>query len=201
MKFAKAAVVGLIALSLAGCTAAPTSAPTRSAVAPTSSTPPVASTSAAVEKLPSSCEALYSGLTEFMSDDGSLVLNPAWKSGPGVPRAGYGTYEAALAGMLAKNPGLICDWAPPTGPSDTFLTTQLRHVDAATAQAATARMRATGWSCGQAYTGLWCVTNDDSTGRSIGESQWVGQGYWIASNWNNAGPRSYTPELLKRLFG
>ena len=158
-------------------------------------------TPAIEDKLPTSCDALYSGLNDFMSDGGSLVLNPAWRSGPGVPRTGYGTYDADLAGMLSNNPGLICDWAPPTGPSDTFLTTQMRYVDVATGQAATARMRAMGWFCGQAYGGQWCVTNDSSTGRSIGESHWVGQGYWIASNWNNAGPRSYTPELLKRLFG
>ncbi|MDR6969761.1 hypothetical protein [Leifsonia shinshuensis] len=201
MKLATPAVIGLIALSLAGCTAAATSGPTRSAVAPSPSMPAVPSAPAIVEKLPSSCDALYAGLTDFMSDNGSLVLNPAWKSGPGVPRAGFGTYDAALGGMLSKSPGLICDWAPATGPSDTFLTTQLRHVDVATGQAATARMRAMGWFCGQAYSGQWCVTNDDSTGRSIGESHWVGQGYWIASNWNNAGPRTYTPELLKRLFG
>lgn len=156
---------------------------------------------ATVDKLPTSCEALYSGLNEFMSDGGSLVLNPAWRSGSGAPRTDYGTYDADLAGMLAKNPELICDWAPATGPSDTFLTTQMRHVNVASGQAATARMRAKGWFCGQAYNGQWCVTNDSSTGRSIGESHWVGQGYWIASNWNNAGPQTYTPELLKRLFG
>jgi hypothetical protein len=135
------------------------------------------------------------------------VLDPAWKSGPGKPRAetsGYGTYDPTLASLLSKEPGLICDWAPASGPSDTFLTTQLRHVDAATQQAALARMKELkelGWGCGATNGGEWCLTDDSHTGRSIGESQFVGNGDWLASNWNNAGPQTYPPELLKILFG
>ena len=125
VKLAKPAVIGLIVLSLAGCTAATTRAPTGSAgpnsssaptrsAAPDSSSADVSAMPATVDKLPTSCEALYSGLNEFMSDGGSLVLNPAWRSGSGAPRTDYGTYDADLAGMLAKNPELICDWAPAT---------------------------------------------------------------------------------------
>ncbi|MFF1572482.1 hypothetical protein ACFVWR_07010 [Leifsonia sp. NPDC058292] len=204
MKLARSAVIGLIVLSLAGCTASAASTPTRTPAAHSSASPaPSAAPVVDDDGLPTSCDAFYSGLHDFVSPDGSLTLNPAWKSGPGAPRAegsGYGTYDPALAVMLSNAPGLICDWAPATGPSDTFLTTQLRHVDAATEQAVIARMHQLGMGCGKAYSGEWCVTNNSDTGRSIGESQWVGHGVWLASNWNNAGPQTYTPELLKILF-
>ena len=207
MKFATPALLCLVVLSLAGCTASATSTPTRSTASPSSSTLSTPATPAIVDGLPSSCDAFFSGLKEFVSPDGSLVLDPTWKSGPGKPRietSGYGTYDPILAGLLSKDPGLICDWAPSAGPSDTFLTTQLRHVDAATQQAAIARMQELkdlGWGCSESYGGEWCLTNDSHTGRSIGESQFVGHGDWLASNWNNAGPETYTPELLKILFG
>ncbi|WP_157780338.1 hypothetical protein [Leifsonia xyli] len=204
MKLARSAVVGLIALSLAGCTAAATSAPTQSAVAHGPSSPTGSATPAVVDGLPTSCKAFFSGLTTFVSPDGSLVLNPPWKSGSRAPRAdasGYGSYDSTLAPMLSQDPGIICDWAPANGPTDTFLTTQFRHVDAATAQAAITRMEQLNWGCSAIYDGEWCLTNDSHTGRSIGESQYLGHGDWIASNWNNAGPETYTPRLLQSLFG
>jgi hypothetical protein len=201
VKLATPALLFVLAIALTGCTSSATKQPTTSTTVQSLGTPTPSATTAFVEGLPTSCEAFYSGLENFVSDDGALVLNPAWKSGPGVPRSSYGTYDPSLDGPLSQSPGLICDWAPSAGPSDTFLTTQIRRVDEATRQAAFARMNQLGWSCGQAYDGRWCVTNDSHTGRSIGESQYFGHGIWLASNWNNAGPETYTPELLKRLFG
>ncbi|MGN7797660.1 hypothetical protein [Leifsonia sp. 22587] len=203
MKLAKPAVIGLIALSLAGCTAT-ADAPSRTANAHNSSAPAASTTPAVVDGLPSSCDAFFSSLKTFVSPDGSLVLNPAWKSGAGVARSeanGYGSYDPTLAPMLSQNPGLICDWAPAAGPSDTFLTTQFRHVDDATAQTAIAHLEQLNWGCSPVYDGMWCLTNDSHTGRSIGESQYFGHGDWIASDWNNAGPETYTPRLLETLFG
>lgn len=202
VRLAKPALLCLVAIALTSCTSPATTQPIRSTIG--TSTPAPSATPAFVDGLPTSCDALYAGLEKFVSDDGSLVLNPAWKSGTGVARAeasGYGTYDPVLSASLSQSPGLICDWAPAAGPSDTFLTTQIRHVDAATQQAAFSRMNELEWGCGQAYDGRWCVTNDSHTGRSIGESQYFGHGIWLASNWNNAGPETYTPELLRRLFG
>lgn len=204
VKLAKPAVIGLIALSLAGCTAPATSAPTHSASTHVLSSPAPSVTPAVVDGLPSSCDAFYSSLRTFVSPDGTLKLDPAWKSGPGASRAaasGYGSYDPMLAGLLAQQPGLICDWAPATGPSETFLTTQFRHVDAATAKAVVARIENLDWGCSPTYDGMWCLTDDSHTGRSIGESQYVGRGVWVASNWNDAGPETYTPRLLQSLFG
>ena len=168
------------------------------------SAPAPATTPNVVDGLPANCDVLFSGQKTFVSPDGSLVLNPAWKSGPGTSRpvaSGYGTYDQTLAGMLSTDPGMICDWAPPTGPSTTFLTTQLRHADDATQQAALTRLKELGWECSPDYGGQWCLTNDSHTGVSIGESQFLGKGIWLASDWNNAGPENYTPRLLTILFG
>ncbi|WP_205244991.1 hypothetical protein [Leifsonia tongyongensis] len=204
MKLAEPALLCLVLLTLTGCTSPATTLPIRSTASRSVGTPSPTATPTIVDGLPSSCDAFFSGLKKFVSPDGSLVLDPTWKSGPGVPRAetsGYGTYDPTLANSLSKAPGLICDWAPPTGPSDTFLTTQVRHVDAVTAQAAIVRMKQLGWFCSEFYGGEWCLTNDSHTGRAIGESQFLGHGDWLASNWNNAGPETYTPELLRILFG
>lgn len=204
MKLVTSAVICLIALSLAGCTASATSAPSQSATHQATHSPVASATPAVADGLPTSCKAFYSVLTTFMSPDGSLVLNPAWKSGPGVVRAeagGYGSYDPTLAPLLAHNPGVICDWAPSAGPSDTFLTTQFRHVDDTTAQTAIAHLEQLNWGCSPVYDGMWCLTDDSHTGRSIGESQYFGHGDWIASDWNNAGPETYTPRLLQSLFG
>jgi len=205
VKLARPALLFVVIASLlAGCSASAVSTPRPSAASTGSGTPEVRPTPAFVDGLPTSCEAFFSGLTSFVSPDGSLVLDPGWKSAPGVPRqetSGYGTYDPTLAALLSTNPGLICDWAPPTGPTDTFLTTQVRHIDSATQQTALARMTELGWSCNEFYGGQWCLTNDSHTGRSIGESQFLGHGVWLASDWNDAGPDTYTPELVKILFG
>jgi hypothetical protein len=42
------------------------------------------------------------------------------------------------------------------------------------------------WGCSPYASGMWCLTNDSHTGRSIGESRYFGHGDWIASDWNNA---------------
>ena len=204
VKLAKPVVLCILVLTLVGCTAPAKAPPTSTAPSHPSSTPSAQATPAFADGLPTSCDAFFSGLKDFVSPDGSLVLDPAWKSAAPETRqeaSGYGTYDPTLAGMLSKDPGLICDWAPVAGPSDTFLTTQVRHVDAATQQAAIARMTDLGWGCSESYGGEWCLTNDSHTGRSIGESQFLGHGDWLASDWNNAGPETYTPELLKILYG
>jgi hypothetical protein len=204
VKLAASVVLCIVVLALSGCSTPAASAPTASTSSSPASAPTPATTPDVVDGLPANCKAFFSGLKTFVSPDGSLVLNPAWKSGPGTSRSvasGYGSYDPTLAGMLSTNPGMICDWAPATGPSTTFLTTQLRHVDAATQQAALARLEGLGWGCSSQYGGEWCLTDDSHTGVSIGESQFIGKGVWLASDWNNAGPETYTPRLLMTLFG
>jgi hypothetical protein len=205
-KSAASLIFCIVVLALAGCSApaAGTPTPPRSSAAAAAPAPAPATTPGIVDGLPADCNELFRGLETFVSPDGSLKLNPAWKSGPGTLRSianGFGTYDPTLAGMLSTDPGVICDWAPPTGPSTTFLTTQLRHVDDATEQAALARLNDLGWGCSSEYDGEWCLTNDSHTGVSIGESQFLGKGVWLASDWNNAGPETYTPRLLQNLFG
>jgi hypothetical protein len=197
-------VLFLSALALAGCTATdatqPTSTSTTAAAAAPTPTPAV------VNGLPSSCDALYSpALQKFVSPDGSLALNPAWKSGPGTVRTienGYGSYDPDIARMLSTNPGLLCDWAPPAGPSSLFLTTQVRHIDEATKDAALARMNEIHAACTPYMGGDWCVINaPDGNGALVGESQFFRDGVWLASDWYNAGPEMYTAELIKTMFG
>jgi hypothetical protein len=206
VKLAAPAFVCIVVLALAGCSMSSASAPTASkaSASAASSAPAPDPSPSVVDGLPANCDAFFSGQKTFISPDGSLVLNPTWKSGPGEARAvsvGYGTYDPTLAGMLSTDPGMICDWAPPTGPSTTFLTTQLRHVDDATEKAAITRLNELGWTCTAEYGGQWCLTDDSHTGVSIGESQFLGKGIWLASDWNNAGPDTYTPRLLHILFG
>ncbi|NEN04719.1 hypothetical protein G3T36_02440 [Diaminobutyricibacter tongyongensis] len=204
MKLSSATVLCIVVLALAGCSAPAAGAPTpsRSSAAAAAAAP--VTTPGIVDGLPADCNGLFRGLETFVSPDGSLKLNPAWKSGPGTLRSiadGFGTYDPTLAGMLSADPGVICDWAPATGPSTTFLTTQLRQVDDATRQAALTRLKELGWGCSAEYDGEWCLTDDSHTGVSIGESQFLGRGVWLASDWNNAGPETYTPRLLQTLFG
>jgi hypothetical protein len=195
-------VLFLATVALTGCTA-PHPEPIATPAAATASP---ASTPAVAGGLPTSCDALYSpALRKFVSPDDSLALNPDWKSGPGTVRSterGYGSYDATVAGVLSTDPGLICDWAPPVGPSNLFLTTQVRHVDEATQAAVLARMKKIDAACTPYLDGDWCVMNTpDGNGALVGESQFFRNGVWLASDWYDAGPESYTAEMVKSLFG
>ncbi|MFF1879670.1 hypothetical protein [Leifsonia sp. NPDC058230] len=144
-------------------------------------------------------------MQEFVSPDGALALNPAWKSGPDAVRSvenGYGSWDPNLARTLSTAPGLICDWAPPAGPSELFLTTQVRHVDGTTQAAALARLATIGAACNAYLGGDLCVMNaPDGNGALVGESQYFRDGVWLASDWYNAGPEGYTNEMIKTMFG
>jgi hypothetical protein len=159
-----------------------------------------------VDGLPSSCDTLYSPeLRNFVSPDGSLALNPAWKSGPGTVRSadsGYGSRDPTISTMLSTAPGLICDWAPPAGPSYQFLTTQVRHADETTRKAVLARAEEIGAACTPYLDGDWCVMNaPDGNGALVGESQYFRDGVWLASDWYDAGPEQYTGKMIETLFG
>lgn len=197
-------VLFLSALALAGCTATDAPQPPSTSTPAAEATP--APTPLVVDGLPSSCDALFTpALKKFVSPDGSLELNPAWKSGPGTVRTvenGYGSYDPTIAKVLSTDPGLVCDWAPPAGPSYRFLTTQVRHVDSATKQAVLAHMGKLGAACTPYMGGNWCVTNiPDGNGVYVGEAQFFRDDVWLASDWYDAGPEMYTTKMIKTLFG
>ncbi|MFF1573724.1 hypothetical protein ACFVWR_13325 [Leifsonia sp. NPDC058292] len=195
-------------LDLTGCTAPLTTGPHTAAThaTTTDATPTAPASTTVAEGLLTSCDALYSPeLQKFVSPDGSLVLNPAWKSGAGTiwsPDGGYGSHDPTISALLSADPGLVCDWAPATGPSAQFLTTQVRHADQTVRDAALARAKALGAVCTPYRGGDWCVTNvPDGNGALVGESQFFRGGVWLASDWYDAGPDQYTDKMITTLFG
>lgn len=205
------AVLATAVIGLSGCTAQGAATPATPSVSPTptASAPALTSTPGA---MPTSCDDLFTpGLRAQISPDGFLALNPAWLQEPGNERKvenGYGTFDPDLAKILSSDPGLLCDWTKASGPGEVFLITQVRKVDAATQQAALARMTDlasdpdTGWTCTDYTAGRWCLVNtNDGTGNVSGESHFFRDGLWIASDWVNAGPETYTPLLVTRIFG
>ncbi|MFO7691349.1 MAG: hypothetical protein R6W83_12500 [Cryobacterium sp.] len=176
----------------------PTPTPTPTATAtPTASPTPTGGAEVAAVPQPTNCEQLYSAaMVENFSE---LALNPAWTQVPGVD-VRSGSDDAELRQLIDANERLTCLWVSPAGPSGTGLTTQVVAVSAPVSAAAQSRMTALGMDCFAEASGQRCITSTTSDDGAFGESHFLRNGIWIATQWSNIAPVGYTADIVDNLW-
>lgn len=104
----------------------------------------------------------------------------------------------AVAALLADLPGLRCSW----GQAGEFaIITEVKQVTAEQSAAALAALRAADFSCYAEAGGTRCVVQDDSEGGSSGQSHFLRENVWLATDWLNWPQAGYTADMVRTLWG
>lgn len=150
--------------------------------------------SASAEALPGDCTQIYSAAyLERLRESGYPLNDPA-RVGTAV-----GTRDAQLRTILATLPTLECHWG---AGGDAGLSTNVSLVTPAQAQSVRARLSAAGYTCYAENSGQRCLsTSTTGAGEEArGESHFVREDLWIATDWVGFTPPNYTGEIVERLF-
>ena len=190
-------------------TDAPTPAAVQPSTAPTdpASEPPAAGTSggpvtptAPTEPgtpQPSSCDDLYS--PALVTAFGDMVLNPAWLDDPDLDMK-IGADDPVLQGVVDDNESLLCQWGKPEGPSGAGVSTTVVWVDAADRATVQSHLEDRGDSCYDQRNGVRCTTEGSNDEGYFGESNFLRDGIWVATEYSNAGPEGYTLDIVDNLW-
>ena len=191
-----------VATEAARASASPVPSPSPSGTpAPTASdrpgTAPPGSTATPGTPRPSSCDELYSD--EMVDAFGTMVLNPAWLDDPDLDMK-IGEDDPVLQAVLDDNDYLLCQWAMPEGPSGAGVNTTVAWVAAEDSTLVEAHLRDRGDSCSEQQEGLRCTTQGSNDEGYFGESHFLRDGIWVATEYSNAGPEGYTRDIVNNLW-
>ncbi|POH70998.1 hypothetical protein C3B59_03260 [Cryobacterium zongtaii] len=172
--------------------------PTPSAtVAPTTPTPTPGSSAAPGTPQPASCDDLYS--PEMVAAFGRMVLNPAWLDDPELEMK-IGEDDPVQLEVIEANDSLLCRWAMPEGPSGAGVSTTVVWVDAEDSETIQAHLAGRGDSCFEQQGGLRCTMESSNDEGDFGESHFLRDGIWVATEYSNAGPEGYTLDIVNNLW-
>ena len=179
----------------------PTPSGTPAPTAPTASDRPgtatPGSTATPGRPRPSSCDELYSD--EMVDAFGSMVLNPQWLDDPDLDLT-IGEDDPVLQGVLDDSDYLLCQWAMPDGPSGAGVSTTVAWVDTQDSALVESHLRDRGDSCSEQQEGLRCTTQGSNEEGYFGESHFLRDGIWVATEYSNAGPEGYTRDIVNNLW-
>ncbi len=151
--------------------------------------------------LPASCEALYSpGMLSTLAASG-VTLNPAWLFDPEIVSEQHGTLVDDLQPTLNTPNKLTCTWTRPDGGSEVGLTTEIVQVTAAQASEISAKLASIGWTRLDELGGVRWVVQRELEGNAVGESQFVRDGLWFATQYLNLPINGYTADMVNTVFG
>ncbi|WEO76796.1 hypothetical protein BJQ94_15760 [Cryobacterium sp. SO2] len=146
---------------------------------------------------PASCDELYS--PEMVAAFGDMVLNPAWLDDPELDMK-IGEDDPVLQGVIDANDSLLCQWAKPEGPSGAGVSTTVVWVDAADSATVQAHLADRGDDCFDQQGGLRCTTETFTEEGYFGESHFLRDGIWLATEYSSAGPEGYTLDMVDSLW-
>lgn len=165
--------------------------------------------------VPSSCEQIY---TPAML---TLLRGTGLDENHGQQTSGIGSLDPQLQALITATPHLTCTWGPP---GEVGLVTNVTGVTEAQSADVLARMRATGFTCGEVAGGTRCskllvdpkdLTEEDREAMpwglsaetdpmysyGAGESAFLRDGLWVATHWSMIAPPNYTESIAGKIFG
>ncbi|MEL4319239.1 hypothetical protein WJX64_09500 [Leifsonia sp. YIM 134122] len=149
--------------------------------------------------IPSDCDDIYT--KDWTPQMQGLVLNPPWadeEEGSDI----FGARDEELRAVLRDAVALPCHWLNPAGASDTGgLVTDLASISPEQTAAVIERMNEIGFSCYAEHGGTRCVTEEQVPDGAQGESHFIRDGIWSATEWTFVSPDGYTADIEQALFG
>lgn len=147
--------------------------------------------------LPEECSGLYGTamIAEFEREQ--MHINEVWT---GAREAPAGTTDPELQTLLARQPALDCFWLDETGGTEAAVLTVASEVDAEESAAVAARLQALGFAHQNDRGGVRYFVESRADGESKGESHFLRDGVWLATNWYGFGPWGYTGHMAENVF-
>ena len=160
-------------------------------------TPTASPTEPAAEQWTMTCDELYGDdmLATFATQ--GMELNSTWT---GVREAPAGTADPQLLGMLAGQISCDCFWLDAGGGERSAVLTTVMPVDAERAASVTARLGELGFAQQQVQGGTRFFMEHRVDGETVGESHFIRDGLWLATNWYGFGPWGYTAHMAENVF-
>jgi hypothetical protein len=140
---------------------------------------------------PQSCDQIYSKRMFATLEKGGPLNDETIAEEPA-------SETPAIAALLADLPGLRCSW----GQAGEFaIITEVKQVTAEQSAAALAALKAAKFSCYAESGGTRCVVQEDSEGGSMGQSHFLRENVWLATDWLNWPQAGYTADMVRTLWG
>jgi hypothetical protein len=146
---------------------------------------------------PADCDEIYS--PAMKAAFGDLVLNPDWTTEPGAD-VRDGADDPQLVAVITGTEHLSCRWVSPAGASGSGVSTNVVWVTAEQSAAVQARLQALDFQCYEELEGLRCITETSTDTDTYGQSHFLRDGIWLATQWVNAGPDGYTHDMVNTIW-
>lgn len=166
--------------------AAPSSAPSASPQAPLQ-----------MSVLPETCDGLYDEvmIREFEQHD--MHLNTVWT---GAREATAGSASLDLVALMRGKLSLDCFWLDESGGMDSAVLTVATEPGPDVAAEVAAHLTASGFATQEHRGGARYFIEHRVDGESVGESHFIRDGVWLATNWYGFGPWGYTAHMAENVF-
>jgi hypothetical protein len=167
-------------------------------VAPATSPPPAPSATPTPEPavnslIPAACADLFSQrMSRSLRDEGLELSTRASMVLPG-------TRDDELQAVLY--PALTCAWVATDGAAAPSIHSAVAPVTAAERRTAVARMKQLGMQRLVEHDGVRYFMEGERDGLAAGESHFFRDGLWFATHWHGHGPRGYTADMVRTVFG
>jgi len=169
------------------------------AVASAPSSAPSASPKAPLQLtvLPETCDGLYDEtmLREF--EQQGMHLNTVWT---GAREATAGSASADLVQLMRGKLSLDCFWLDQSGGTESAVLTVATEPGPEMAATVAAHLTASGFAMQEHRGGVRYYSEHRVDGESVGESHFLRDGVWLATNWYGFGPWGYTAHMADNVF-
>ena len=143
------------------------------------------------------CDELYTTDMRETFAEAGMELNGAWT---GVREAPAGTNDPQLLGVLAGQVSCDCFWLDGGGGETKAVLTTVMEVAPEKSAIVAARLAELGFVQQQTHGGVRYFVEHRVKGETVGESHFLRDGVWIATNWYGFGPWGYTTHMAENVF-
>ena len=175
----------------------PTPSRTPQPPVPTTSTSATAEPETVPDVLPASCDDLYGEDMVATFAEARMEVNQDWT---GSREAPAGTADPGLRVMLEPKTSLDCFWLDANGGADAAVLTSVAVVSPAENALIADRLVELGFAQQNDRGGTRYFVEHTVRGETVGESHFLRDGVWFATNWYGFGPWGYTGHMVDQVF-
>ena len=147
--------------------------------------------------LPDDCGDLYGAAMEGEFERNGMHINAVWTGARDAPA---GSTDPELLALMRGKASLDCFWLDETGGTKKAVLTVATEPGVETTDAVAARLSALGFAHQRDRGGVRYYVETREAGETRGESHFLRDGVWLATNWYGFGPWGYTGHMAENVF-
>ena len=147
--------------------------------------------------LPEACDGLYDDVMIREFEQQGMHLNTVWT---GAREATAGSASPDLVALMRGKLSLDCFWLDESGGTESAVLTVATEPGPEVAATVAAHLTANGFAAQEHRGGVRYFIEHRVDGESVGESHYLRDGVWLATNWYGFGPWGYTAHMAENVF-